>query len=113
MGNTNKWSSMTNETIIKAVGEYIKYHRLMQNKTQIEIAESAGINRWTLNQVEKGHAISMNSFIQILRALKQLDILDVFKIEYQPSPIELAKIEQRKRQRASSKPKEDKPNIDW
>lgn len=104
MGNTGiNLVSMTDKAIIASIGEYLRHQRLQQNKTQAQIAEAAGINRWTLSQIEKGEAISLTSLIQILRALNLLNVLDKFKIETQISPIELAKLEKQKRQRARNK----------
>jgi len=96
-------TSMSDRAIMSSIGEYIKHQRLSQNKTQAQIAENAGINRWTMSQIEKGEAINLSSLIQILRALDLLNVLDKFKIETQVSPIELAKAEKRKRQRARNK----------
>ena len=45
----------------------------------------------------------MISFVQILRALEQLQILEHFEVKPQISPLQLAKLEQNKRQRASAK----------
>lgn len=114
MENTNlKWTSMTDKSIITAIGQYLKNERLKQNKTQTKTAEIAGVNRWTISQIEKGEAISLNSLIQILRALNLLDILDMFNIETQISPIELAKLERKKRQRASSKNEDQQKDSEW
>ncbi len=104
MENTNtQWASMSDKTIIAAIGEYLKHERLAQNKTQLKIAEEAGVNRWTINQIEKGEPVSLTSLIQILRALKLLQVFNAFNIGEEISPIELAKLEKRKRQRASNK----------
>ena len=106
MGNTNvNWLSLSDKAIVSLIGEYIKEQRLIQNKTQEKVAERAGINRWTMGQIENGEAISLISLIQILRALDMLDILDVFQVQTQLSPIELAKLEKQKRQRASKQDK--------
>ncbi|MFH4965604.1 helix-turn-helix transcriptional regulator [Gaetbulibacter sp. M235] len=114
MENTNlNWISMSDNAIISSIGAYIKHERLKQNKTQAKIAEDAGINRWTLSQIENGEAISLTSLIQILRALNLLTILDIFKIETQLSPIQLAKLEKQKRQRASSNSNENKNESSW
>lgn len=103
MGNTNaELLSMSDKSIVSLIGYYIKHHRLAQNKTQEKIAEAAGINRWTLGKIENGDPISLLSLIQILRALDLLDILNTFKIQTQQSPLELAKLERQKRQRAST-----------
>lgn len=92
---------MSNKSIISHIGEYIKQQRLIQNKTQANIAENAGVNRWTMSKIENGEAISLSSLIQILRALNLLAILDIFNLPKQISPLELAKIDKQKRQRAS------------
>jgi transcriptional regulator with XRE-family HTH domain len=102
MGNTNKnWISMSDNTIISSIGKFLKHHRLNQNKSQVKIAKEAGVNRWTISQIENGEAISLTSLIQILRALNLLSVLDNFEIVNQISPLELAKIDKKKRKRAS------------
>lgn len=114
MENTNfNWISMSDNAIIASIGAYLKHERLKQNKTQAKIAYDAGINRWTLSQIENGEAISLTSLIQILRALNLLPVLDVFKIETQLSPIQLAKLEKQKRQRASGNSNENKNDSVW
>ena len=101
MVNTNKnWVSMNDKAIIASIGNYVKHQRLNQNITQAKVAKIAGINRWTISQIENGEAISLTSLIQILRALNLLNILDSFNINTQPSPLKLAKIEQEARKRA-------------
>lgn len=113
MENTNKkWNPMSNNAIISIIGNYIKQQRLAQNKKQADVAEHSGVNRWTITQIEKGKAISLTSLIQILRALDLLNVFDTFKIEKQISPIELAKQEKQKRQRASGK-NNTQNNSEW
>ncbi|GAA4231169.1 hypothetical protein GCM10022291_03020 [Postechiella marina] len=114
MGNTNTdWASMTDKSIIESIGKYIKHQRLAKNKTQSQIAEHAGINRWTLSQIENGEAISLTSLIQILRALDLLHVLNNFKIETQVSPIALAKLEKQKRQRARNTDNNTNNQSEW
>ncbi len=98
---------MSDSSIIVSIGDYLKHQRLGQNKTQAQTALDAGVNRSTVSQIEKGEAISLISLIQILRSLNLLDVLNGFKVETQISPIELAKLENKKRQRASHY----KPNL--
>ncbi|WP_100611397.1 helix-turn-helix domain-containing protein [Confluentibacter lentus] len=115
MENTNtSWLSMSDKAIIAVIGNYIKQQRLNQNKTQTKIAEIAGINRWTLSQIENGEPISLISLVQILRALDLLNVFEVFKIQTQISPLELAKLEKQKRQRARSNTNADNQNTsEW
>ncbi|MGK0254144.1 MAG: transcriptional regulator with XRE-family HTH domain [Mariniflexile sp.] len=114
MVNTNiNWASMSDKSIIETIGNYIKYQRLNQIKTQANIAEDAGVNRWTISQIEKGEAISLTSLIQILRALDLLHVFDLFKIESQISPIELAKLEKQQRQRARNSNSNTQSKSEW
>jgi len=101
----NLWVLKSDISIVKAIGIYIKERRLQQNKTQAQLAETAGINRWTLGQIENGEAITLLSLIQILRALDALHVFNTFVVEQQLSPIALAKLEKKQRQRARSSKK--------
>jgi Helix-turn-helix. len=114
MENTDiNWTSMSNTAIVEAIGKYIKHERLTQNKTQAQVARNAGVNSWTLSQIENGQPITLLSLIEILRALRLLDIFNIFKIETQISPIALAKLERQKRQRARNKGKTEQTESDW
>ena len=101
-------NAMSDDAIVANIGEFVKHHRLEQNKTQSQVAEQAGINRLTLIEFEKGKRISIITFIQLLRALNLLHMLEQFKINPQLSPIQLAEMEQAKRKRATRTKKTSK-----
>lgn len=104
----------SDDAILKRIGEFIKKRRLAQNKTQVKLAEDAGMSRSTLSEFENGKRSNLLTFVQLLRALKLLHVLEIFNPEDQFSPIQLAKLEQEKRKRASSSSKGDnKPKSDW
>lgn len=109
------WHALSDPAILHKLGEYIQHNRLEQNKTQQEIAIAAGVNRSTLVQVEKGKGGTLLSLIQIIRALGKLDIFESFEVVQQFSPLQLAKLEHKKRQRASAKPSSpsESPKSDW
>ncbi len=100
---------------IEQIGNYIRNHRLDQNRTQTELANSAGLSRSTLVQLESGKPINLISIIQALRALKKLHVLNAMEYAPQLSPLKLAAIEQQQRQRATGKKTTttDKPKSDW
>jgi len=111
--NTNiNWVSMTDSAIIKAIGAYIKHQRLEQNKTQAQVAGEAGINTWTLSQIENGEPITLKTLIQIFRVLDLLHLLDIFTIKEKISPIEYAKLKEKEKKRARAKNKKIKPGED-
>lgn len=115
LSNTN-WNSTSDTTIIQALGAFIRHHRLQQNITQADLSEQANINRSTLSEFERGTRANMITFIQLLRALDLLHVLEVFSIQQLVSPLELAKKETKStpRQRASkSNNVVEEPEVDW
>jgi transcriptional regulator with XRE-family HTH domain len=115
MDITNKiQSEISDPVLMKRIGSFIRNHRLEQNKSQSQLAEEAGVNRSTLSQFENGMNSSLLTLIQLLRALNMLHILDVFTIEKQISPLQLARMDKLKRLRAGRREKkENKPESDW
>jgi transcriptional regulator with XRE-family HTH domain len=112
--NTSDISIKSDAAILKNIGEFIRHHRLSQNKTQNKLAEEAGINRTTLVEFEKGKRSNTITLIQLLRALDKLYVLENFEIKEQISPLKLAKIEKKKRKRASRvSEKNELYNSEW
>jgi transcriptional regulator with XRE-family HTH domain len=101
--NNTNWYAMSDGAIMELIGHYIKECRLKQNKTQEQVAEMAGVNRSTVVLLEKGSGGTLASLIQVLRALEQLHLLEMFKVERKLTPLQLAKLEKNTRQRASRK----------
>jgi transcriptional regulator with XRE-family HTH domain len=97
----NGEATNTNIGILIQIGIFIKEMRISQNKTQQNLADDCGINRSTYIQIENGKGSSMLHFVQVLRALNALHLLNIFETQTQISPIALAKMQQKKRQRAS------------
>jgi len=109
------WASMSDKALMETIGEFVRYHRLDQNRSQKDTAESAGISRSTLSLIERGENTALNSLIPVLRILDLLHIMDVFKVKHEISPIEYAKLQKNKRQRARIK-REDlntKDDLEW
>ncbi len=113
--NIKYWHALSDPAILELLGKFIQQIRLQQNKTQQQVATAAGINRSTVVQIENGGGGTLMSFVLILRALEQLQLLDHFEVKQQISPLQLAKLEQKKRQRASPKKESQnkKPKSDW
>jgi transcriptional regulator with XRE-family HTH domain len=110
------WHAMSDPALLELLGKFIQQTRLQQNKTQQQVATAAGINRSTIVQIENGGGGTMLSFLQLLRALEQLELFQNFEIKQQQlSPLQLTKLEQNKRQRASNTKETQvkKPKSDW
>ena len=112
----NNWNATSDDYIALQIGEFIKHHRMEQNKTQGMLAKDAGISRSTLSLLERGGVVTVATLIQVLRVLDLLQIFDSFTVIRRQSPLLLAKAEKKKRQRASSsrqKKAGSDDNIDW
>lgn len=106
-------NAMSDDVLSKVIASFIKHHRVLQNKTQDEVATDAGISRSTLSLLERGETVTIATLLRVLRVLDLLYIMDVFKVEEQISPIALAKKEHQKRQRARGQGKKEEPESDW
>lgn len=104
---------MSDYAISQQIGHFVKHHRLNQNKTQKQVAEAAHISRSTLSLLEKGETVTVASLIQVLRILDLLHVFEAFQVKEQISPIQLAKLEQKKRKRARNKELINGPKSDW
>lgn len=104
---------MTDDALARQIGSFIKHHRLDQNKTQDMVAHAAGISRSTLSLLERGETVTLATLIQVLRALDQLQIMDVFEVQQGISPLALAKADQAKRKRARTTVAADLTESDW
>jgi transcriptional regulator with XRE-family HTH domain len=117
MGKTSiDWFQMADAAIITRIGHFIKKTRLGLNKTQKQLAKDAGLNSWTISQIENGEAINLTSLIQLLRALDALHVFDVFEIEDEISPLAYAKLKRKERERASgnkNNASDYKEDLEW
>ena len=116
MGNTGiDWVQLSDVAIMKQIGSYIRRMRQQQNKTQAQLAKMAGLNRWTISQIENGESITLASLIQILRALDSLYVFNAFEVSNEISPLEYAKLKKQQRERVRNKTirNKDKNDLGW
>jgi transcriptional regulator with XRE-family HTH domain len=94
---------LSDSAIIKRLGDFVKHTRIQKNKTQVQLAEEAGLNRWTIGQIENGESVSLSGLIQIFRALDVLELLSVFEVNDEISPLEYAKLKKQEKKRVRNK----------
>ena len=92
---------MSDKAILREVGRRLRRRRLDRNLTQQALADTAGLSRTTVSDLERGAPAGVLTLIQVLRALGGLEELDAFVPDPGLSPLELAKLKGRERQRAS------------
>lgn len=108
----NKWHKLTDIAIVEEIGKMIQEVRLQRNYSQSELARLSGISRATISQLENGRPATLLTFVQVLRALNKFDILNSMVQEPEFSPILYAKLQGKKRKRASRKGSIDNPKTE-
>jgi transcriptional regulator with XRE-family HTH domain len=97
------WNSMSDKALASQIGFFVKHNRLQQNISQESLASAAGLSRSTLSLLERGDAVTLSTLIQVLRVLDRLDLMENFLIDQTISPLEMVKIEKKRRKRAGRK----------
>lgn len=107
------WVSMSDQALADHIGNFVKHHRLEQNKTQEALSYAAGISRSTLSLLERGETVTLATLIRVLRILDQLQVMEAFEIQQRISPLALAKAEKLKRLRARKTNENGRKEITW
>lgn len=94
--------SATTGEILAELGRRLQRYRLQQNRTIEEVATDAGVSYRTVQRAESGERPTLETVVRILRALRRLDALDAFLPPPLVSPIQLAALSGRERQRAGT-----------
>ena len=93
------WNEMSNPAVLMRIGQRIKETRIRQRITQEELATASGVSPLTVANIEKGKSVSLLLFISVLRSLGLLENLEQLVPETRVSPIELKKLQGKKRYR--------------
>ncbi|MDH6310078.1 putative transcriptional regulator [Dysgonomonas sp. PFB1-18] len=105
----------SDENILVNLGKQLKQMRLNKNYTQKQLSELSGLSRSAISDFENKGSGSMKSFVQLLRSLEKLELLNHFISEALVSPIQVAKLKGKMRKRASGtiNLKNNKEESEW
>ena len=92
--------SMSSSAICNEIGRRLKRARLNVNQTQKEVAGRAGLSVTAVQSVERGDA-RLESVVSVLLALDLIEQIANFVPDQEISPLQLAKLQGKKRQRSS------------
>lgn len=77
----NSLVSMSDKALSELTGNFIKHHRLNQNKTQNEVSSAASISRSTLSLLERGGKVTLMGALEFepaqFKASKQPFIIEI------------------------------------
>lgn len=99
--------SLSDKAVEDELGNRIKALRLRKNTTQKELADAATLSLNAIKSLESGRG-KLSTLIAVLRELGALDHLNSFIPEPSISPIQLAKMQGKERERASGERLKDK-----
>jgi len=97
------WYILSDPAILLELANRVRKKRLMINMTRRQLAEKAGLHPNSVANLENGKTVSLQTFIQVLRALDELASLDHFIPDPGISPVALLKLKGKEKQRASGK----------
>jgi putative transcriptional regulator len=101
------------ESIVEDLGQRLKQARLNKDLTQASVAEQIGVSRKTIVNAEKGK-VHFETFVAIMVVLGLKEQLNSFLPPQNISPVQLAKLQGKSRQRASGlEVKEEKGDDSW
>lgn len=96
------FSGLTDEAVLRELGERLTAARLTRNLTQAALAREAGVSKRTVERLESGEvATQLSGFVRVCRVLGLLDRFDALVPPPEPGPIAQLKQRGRVRQRAS------------
>lgn len=116
MVNTGiNWIQLSDTSIIKQIGKFVKHTRIQKKITQAKLADMANLNRWTISQIENGESVNLASLIQILRSLDVLHVLNQFEVFDEISPLEYAKLKKKPKERVRNKKSKNnnQEDLEW
>jgi len=114
MSDISDINMLSDKALLQNIGNFIQQTRIQQTRTQEDLANDAAISRSTLGLIERGENISVLNLLKILRILDALYVLKNFQLPEEISPLQLAKGENKTRQRASNRTNnEDKEDLGW
>ncbi|MEA1889468.1 MAG: helix-turn-helix transcriptional regulator [Pseudomonadota bacterium] len=94
--------TLSDKGIAEEIGNRIKSLRLRKNVTQKALADATILSLNSIKSLESGRG-KLSTLIAVLRELGSLDQLDSFIPEISISPMQLAKMQGKVRERASGR----------
>lgn len=77
----NNWLFLTEQEILKEIGQRLKKIRLQYNLTQEELGKDIGLSSSTISLIENGNSPTVESLIRILIRLNRIkDLESVFRV---------------------------------
>ncbi len=95
-------NQLSDDALLKLLGERLARLRLGKNLTQAQLAQQAGLGLRTVQRLELGEAATqLSGFVRVCRVLGLVEGFEVLVPEPLPSPLAQLKLRGKQRKRAS------------
>ena len=101
-------SAMNAEQIETEIGKRLESVRLVQNISQQDVADKAGVSRRTISRMENGQGVTFNTLIRVMRALDLTNHLEDLVPSLDIRPIE--RVKQKQERKHASSPRKKNPS---
>lgn len=82
------WQLASQTEIIEQAGTQLRAIRKQRKLSQQEVASMTGLNRMTISKIERGHSLTFDSLVRLLRAYDLLQRLELLLSVPSRSPME-------------------------
>lgn len=115
MSNISDINLLSDKAVLNTIGLFVQQTRIKQNLNQQELADKAAVSRSTVSLLERGENTSLINLLKILRILDALYVFKEFEVREEISPLRLAKGEKKLRKRIMKKdaPQDDNLDLGW
>lgn len=97
------WIEMSSSAILQEIGRRFKELRVRKDIQQETLTEMSGVSISVIIRFEKGENVGMKNVIKLLRAVDLLENLEQLIPEQPISPLQLKKLQKKRRERATRK----------
>ncbi len=103
MTHSVNFSTASSDAIIASLCARLEEIRLSRNISQADLAREAGISRSTMTRIADGKAVSLDSFVRVMQALRLGDHLAALLPDPRVRPVDRVRLDGAERRRASGK----------
>ncbi len=94
-------STTSDAAAMETIGKRLARYRLNRNLTQKQLAREAGVSVPTVQRLEAGNSVQLDTLIGVLRALDLLANLEAMVPEPPVSPLQQLELDGKRRQRGT------------
>lgn len=106
-------NNLSDETVLRELGARVVRVRVGRGWTQGQLAEAAGLSKRTVERLERGRSVQLDSLIRVFRALELAQNFNHLIPPPAPSPIAQLKLQGKERRRVRARKAAPRSTAGW